>query len=296
MADKKGKTKAAILQELESIKGLLLEEDVPVLQEPMSHEQLGSDRPLPKQDLKKLHHEFQALNNAISATPEKVNAELSEDYDGDYGDDETASEDIGQSSGDDYPTKKAERSVDNQYQASLFQNTTSEQQIDESSAAQKNRVAEPLNYAVKKSITPPPTNRQAVTKASGENPFLPQHIRERLQGNNPFPTFEFNEITPVYKSEQSLYKNEAVAAPSSAYKFEHSTVPKNDVSSVPKIDAPVVKENGDKKSVAQKDAQVSRHALIQDVVDAVLPQIELELRQRLEHMTEDQLLELLSAH
>ena len=30
-----------------------------------------------------------------------------------------------------------------------------------------------------------------VTKASGENPFLPQHIRERLRGNQPLPKGEF---------------------------------------------------------------------------------------------------------
>ncbi|MFC4363126.1 hypothetical protein ACFOX3_12485 [Simiduia curdlanivorans] len=35
-------------------------------------------------------------------------------------------------------------------------------------------------------------NRPApVTKASGENPFLPQHIRERLRGNQPLPKGEF---------------------------------------------------------------------------------------------------------
>jgi hypothetical protein len=28
-------------------------------------------------------------------------------------------------------------------------------------------------------------------KATGENPFLPQHIRERLHGNNPPPLFEY---------------------------------------------------------------------------------------------------------
>ena len=47
---------------------------------------------------------------------------------------------------------------------------------------------QPLNYAVNKSITPPP--RPALAKASGENPFLPQHIRARLHGNNPPPLFD----------------------------------------------------------------------------------------------------------
>lgn len=38
------------------------------------------------------------------------------------------------------------------------------------------------------SISPRPAQ---VTKASGENPFLPQHIRERLRGNQPLPKGEF---------------------------------------------------------------------------------------------------------
>jgi hypothetical protein len=36
------------------------------------------------------------------------------------------------------------------------------------------------------------THNQSMPKALGENPFLPQHIRERLHGNNPPPIFDFD--------------------------------------------------------------------------------------------------------
>src|SRR5690606_26199971 len=79
-------------------------------------------------------------------------------------------------------------------------------------------------------------------KASGENPFLPQHIRARLHGNNPPPLFdEFAEKTPA------------------------------SVTSKP-ISEPV-----------------NRQQLIHEVVAAVLPDVEEELRQRLQALTDEQL-------
>lgn len=42
-------------------------------------------------------------------------------------------------------------------------------------------------------ITEIHTDTQAnIPKALGENPFLPQHIRARLHGNNPPPVFDFS--------------------------------------------------------------------------------------------------------
>lgn len=86
----------------------------------------------------------------------------------------------------------------------------------------------------------------SITRASGENPFLPQHIRERLHGNRPPPLVD---ETP---------------APHSLGKVD---------------DAP---------------APVSRAALINEVVQASLPDIESRLRARLDAMTDEQLLNLMS--
>ena len=78
MADNKGKTKAAILHELESIKGLLLEDDeIPILQETIADSEPGSSRPLPKHDLDELHDVFQALSHNIRNASGKIGAHVS---------------------------------------------------------------------------------------------------------------------------------------------------------------------------------------------------------------------------
>jgi hypothetical protein len=135
------KTKAEILQELESIKGLLLEEDdIPILQDT----EIIPEEPTGKS----------AYTSHESVLPG---------------------------------------------QGSLFDESVT--QI----AAPANDASNPLA----KTFPAPPdseTKRQGLTshlnastpqysrpqpKATGENPFLPQHIRERLHGNNPPPLFEY---------------------------------------------------------------------------------------------------------
>lgn len=57
----------------------------------------------------------------------------------------------------------------------------------------------PLDQA----LHPSPAPTRPVPKAAGENPFLPQHIRDRLQGNNPPPFFDFDmsqKINHAYKT------------------------------------------------------------------------------------------------
>lgn len=116
------KTKAEILLELESIKGLLLEEDnIPILQTiDLSHDNL------------ELH--------AATHNPAFVSG-----------------------------------------QSSLF---------DES-------------MGHKKTDTDQITSR-AQAKASGENPFLPQHIRERLHGNNPPPLFEYDTAKKILNATKHI--------------------------------------------------------------------------------------------
>lgn len=86
-----------------------------------------------------------------------------------------------------------------------------------------------------------PNRRPAsITKASGENPFLPAHIRERLQGNRPPPLVD--ELTP-----------EAIPEPTA----------------------------------------LTREALIQEVLEESLAELEEKLRERLQTLTEEQLQTLL---
>lgn len=43
-------------------------------------------------------------------------------------------------------------------------------------------------------------HNRTMPKALGENPFLPQHIRDRLQGNNPPPLFDFTITKPTTRA------------------------------------------------------------------------------------------------
>ena len=273
MADNKGKTKAAILHELESIKGLLLEDDeIPILQETIADSEPGSSRPLPKHDLDELHDVFQALSHNIRNASGKIGAHVSaapatrspglldafvqpttktppvkiepagtqgslfaegrsgrqkpNDADQDYLDQATVD--------------LLDESLDDDLSTGEFQPET-EGKVKDTGFNQ------PLNYAVSKSITPPP--RPALAKASGENPFLPQHIRARLHGNNPPPLFD-----PV-----AAEKPPITAASKTA-----------------------------------TEPIISRQQLIRDLVAAVLPQVEQELRQRLQALTDEQLQDMLN--
>jgi hypothetical protein len=120
------KTKAEMLQELESIKGLLLEEeDIPLLQSEM-------------------------YDNIQPATP-------------------------GAGIQPPHPVLPG--------QGSLF---------DDSQANKTSSIKNipPITIPPSKPITNTTIDRTP-SKPSGENPFLPQHIRERLHGNNPPPLFEY---------------------------------------------------------------------------------------------------------
>ena len=87
-----------------------------------------------------------------------------------------------------------------------------------------------------------------LAKASGENPFLPQHIRARLHGNNPPPLFEYE----------------------TAKKIISAT-----------------------KNIAHKVNKPRQH-LVDEVIQALVPQIESELRQKLFAMSVEELEQLLN--
>ncbi|WP_331343880.1 hypothetical protein [Cellvibrio sp. UBA7661] len=209
------KTKAEILQELESIKGLLLEEDdIPILQELEADEwpveAQPQENPFAPSSLSFTQHE--------SVLPG---------------------------------------------QGSLFDNTDAAIKTTASTAAQSHHShQEQSNHPEQKRHgfashlhpqhhhTKPAQNTttKPLAKASGENPFLPQHIRERLHGNNPPPLFEYE----------------------TAKKIISAT-----------------------KNIAHKTNKPRQH-LIDEVITAMMPQIESELRHRLFAMSVEDLEKLLN--
>jgi len=138
------KTKSEMLQELESIKGLLLEnDDIPLLQEvEISHS-------IPPVIAAQAAAEPTATQP--TATPQ--------------------------------PEPNAAPNYHSHTQTSLFDDEQEEAQPSHTSA----QLSHESSATTKDSS--PQSSARPVIKASGENPFLPQHIRERLHGNNPPPLF-----------------------------------------------------------------------------------------------------------
>jgi hypothetical protein len=99
--------------------------------------------------------------------------------------------------------------------------------------------------------------RPSLAKATGENPFLPAHIRSRLHGNNPPPLF----------------------AQETARKIASSSVPSRLLGNTSIFTSPV------KTITSQQD-------IIDSIIEKMMPDIEKELRARLEIMSKQLLDEL----
>ncbi len=148
------KTKAEILQELESIKGLLLEEDdIPILQDT----EIIPEEPAVKS----------AYTSHESVLPG---------------------------------------------QGSLFDESVTQVAVPANYATPnplaKTFPAHPDSGAKRQGLaphlhTPGPQYSRPQPKATGENPFLPQHIRERLHGNNPPPLFEYEAAKKIINATKS---------------------------------------------------------------------------------------------
>ncbi|GGY69021.1 hypothetical protein GCM10011613_11670 [Cellvibrio zantedeschiae] len=223
MVDTKIKTKAAMLNELESIKGLLLEEDdIPILQEVEVIDQQVNNEAASS-----------SYNEKVEAEPQpkpspRIIVEEQQDF-------------------FNSPTHDLE---DHQESASELLDT-----IDELEKHTAEVTANKFPGENHKSAT-----RPSLAKATGENPFLPAHIRSRLHGNNPPPLF----------------------AQETARKIASSSVPSR------------LLGNTSSFSSNQKPNN-SQQELIDSIIEKLMPDIEKELRSRLELMSK-QLLDELNKH
>src|SRR5690554_1017596 len=262
MADNKVKTKTAILQELESIKGLLFEQDdIPILQEVIDEngELASPQEALDQEDLDALHEAFQTLKHTIvraseSSAPtddalqqdEPLNNEtqpqnpISAAQQAPLFDEEP--EEVSASiedTQDELPASSADYSTDKSPDHLIEEPIPfygNHQHDDEVSSKPTHKTSKPLSG--RPHTTTP--------KDSGENPFLPQHIRARLHGNNPPPLFDTTNVSTNRSRKTSLFGAEG----------GHSS---------------------------------ARQDLIRELLDKVMPHIEQDLRQRLQAMTDDEL-------
>jgi len=157
------KTKAEILQELESIKGLLLEEDdIPILQDMEGEDEILDEEFHPEPPV--------LINRHESVLP-------------------------GQGSLFDEPKSAMTKIAEQLDTATKFHESHSSAQ-----EHKKTGFASHLGAAHSSSHT----DNRPLAKASGENPFLPQHIRERLHGNNPPPLFEYETAKKIISSTKNI--------------------------------------------------------------------------------------------
>lgn len=163
----KRKTKTVILRELESIKGLLDDDDIPLLQEVIdsAEEEADSQETLDGDDLAELQQAYRDLLQARGMEPE-------------------------------WPVEDEEPPILNEIEAAPADKLAPVRAPwDEAQTSLFDTDNGPSESA------PATTRRNSVTKASGENPFLPAHIRERLHGNRPPPLFE--PVAPAGKSKSA---------------------------------------------------------------------------------------------
>jgi len=194
MVENKTKTKAAMLNELESIKGLLLEaDDIPILQEIIE----------PKLNVAQATTSA-AVSMAPAATPLQP------------------------------------------------------PQPDAFSAESFAKSVPPTK--VLESVRPASTRNLMAAKGQGENPFLPEHIRSRLHGNNPPPMFE-----------EEIAKQMALSPRPSRF-----------------LGGLSLNQN-------TKYASIHLHEIIDSIIARVMPEIERELRDKLSTMSRD-ILEDLDRH
>jgi len=233
MGDKKTKTKAAMLDELESIKGLLLEEDdIPILQEVIENKVT-----LP-------------IENSASKSPATQMIETKTEV---------------------KPTADAKTIFEEQQD--FFHSPVSTQTAKPASSDRARELMDTLGELEKhtadvtankfSSDINKSSSRTSLAKATGENPFLPEHIRARLYGNNPPPLFETE----------------------TARKISTTSVPSRQLGNTFSV-------TGTNVNVGTEKTNHHRQDIIDSIIEKMMPDIEKELRNRLEIMTKNLLDEL----
>lgn len=214
MVDTKIKTKAAMLNELESIKGLLLEEDdIPILQEIIEQQ---AQQPITE------NLSITSEAETTAKTTARIIVEEQQDFFESLHHIELGAHDES---------------------ASELLNTIDELEK-HTTEVTANKLA---NDAHKTTFA-----RPNLAKATGENPFLPAHIRSRLHGNNPPPLF----------------------AQETARKIASSSLPSRLLGNTFTTPAKTLSSHDD---------------IIDSLIEKFMPEIEKELRIKLEALSKTQL-------
>lgn len=239
MQSQNGKTKTAMLIELESIKDLLVEEDnIPTLQEVIvSHPAAELNKKAPTEEVQEV------LLLEVTATQEEM---------------ELALHQAQVNAQENALIQETSKAFKTEQQQDFFDLTALGELPAPSATPDQGIRAVPTSVNSKTSSLlseiKPATSSIKPSKPSSQNPFLPEHIRARLQGNNPPPSFVRENITRHnIRSSFSVSTNRLASTKTS-----------------------------------------QQQQLINDVMDAMLPEIESALRERLEKLSKTALEELLA--
>ncbi len=237
------KTKAAMLNELESIKGLLLEEDdIPILQEEVLEQRAQPATVIarPKEPETKMTVQTKAAAKTIF--------EEQQDFFNSHSHAETT-----------HNQSHSHSNSNHEAATAAAMDLVDSELLDTLSELEKHTAevtaGKPIKESHKHSY-----ERPNLAKATGENPFLPEHIRARLHGNNPPPLF----------------------ANVTARKIANSSVPSRQLGNTFTVASSA-------KSNQQQDIIGN---IIESIIEKMMPEIEQELRSRLELMSKNLLDEL----
>ena len=255
------KTKAAMLNELESIKGLLLEQDdIPILHEEVL-EQRAEPTPIVSAAIQQEHDAHTTAQN--KAVPAKTIFEEQQDFFNSPSHSEPVHNE---------PNSSTTSNPDhNRFDHSDFDHNDHHTATAATMALVESELLDTLNELEKHTaeVTAGKLARDShknniarpnLAKATGENPFLPEHIRARLHGNNPPPLF----------------------ATETAKKIATSSIPSRQLGNTFTVGS----------SARSHQQQDTIEDIIESIVEKIMPEIEQELRSRLELMSKSLLEEL----
>ncbi len=237
------KTKAAMLTELESIKGLLLEEDdIPILQEEVIERKVELTSAAARQQ----EPETKMMAPAQATT--KTIFEEQQDFFNSQSHSET-----------NHNPNPNTIQRDHQAATTAAMELVEKELLDTLNELEKHTAEVTAGKPIKESHKHG-FERPNLAKATGENPFLPEHIRARLHGNNPPPLF----------------------ANVTARKISSTSIPSRQLGNTFTV-ADSAKSHYQQDSIAE---------IIESVINKMMPEIEQELRSRLELMSKNLLDEL----
>jgi len=245
------KTKAAMLNELESIKGLLLEQDdIPILQEEVL-EQRAESAPVIS-----IQQEPEITTTTQTKTTTRIIFEEQQDF---FHSPSQKESHLGTSTNDNNPTHSAFGDADHNAATVAAMESVKSELLDTLSELEKH-TAEVTAGKLARDSHKNNSVRPNLAKATGENPFLPEHIRARLHGNNPPPLF----------------------ATETAKKIATSSIPSRQLGNTFTVAS----------SARSHQQQDTIEDIIESIVEKIMPEIEQELRSRLELMSKSLLEEL----